>query len=233
MGIRRGPSIVTEKLVYAIDVANSDSYVSGSTSLDNQITTQNNGVVTNGVGFDDANGGSLDFDGADDYIELGSIDSSNPLSLYGQTEFSIDMWLKPDYTGDDYQRVIDKSNSGSGANGWSITYPRPSNKNFYFFIDGVQLLSYIDSSADGNWRNFILTRNGNITKLYINSTLVDTETIAKTVTNDTTDMRIGSWNHSTGREYNGKISNIKIYHKELSSTEVLQNYNALKPRFGL
>jgi len=233
MGIRRGPSIVTEKLVYAIDAANPDSYVSGSTSLDNQITTQNNGVVTNGVGFDDTNGGSLDFDGADDYIELGSIDSSNPLSLYGQTEFSIDIWLKPDYTGDDYQRVIDKSDGTSGTNGWCITYPRASSKFFYFFIDAVQLLTYDDVAADGNWRNFIITRNGSITKLYINSTLVDTETFSKTVTNDTTNMRIGSWNHSTGREYNGKISNIKIYNKELSSTEVLQNYNALKSRFGL
>ena len=31
--------------------------------------------------------------------------------------------------------------------------------------------------------------------------------------------------------WNGKISNVQIYNRALSATEVLQNYNALKGRF--
>ena len=33
--------------------------------------------------------------------------------------------------------------------------------------------------------------------------------------------------------FNGKVSNVKIYNRALSSGEVQQNYNALKGRFGL
>ena len=234
MGIRRGPkNIVTENLIYAIDAANPDSYISGSTSLNNQIANQNNGVITNGVGFDDANGGSLNFDGADDYIELGSIDSTNPLSLYGQTDFSIEVWINSNLTGDDYQRILDKSDAGSGTNGWSI-FQRPASKYTYLYIDATGVSTYVDSSlTSGIWRNYLWTRKGTTTKLYVNGSLVDTEFVTKSVPSDTTGMRIGSWNHTTGREYNGKISNIKIYNKELSAAEVLQNHNALKSRFGL
>ena len=236
MGIRRGPkSIVTENLIYSIDIANPDSYVSGSTSLNNQIDNQNNGVITNGVGFDEANGGSLDFDGADDYVELGSIDSTNPLSLYDQTGFSIDMWLAPEFAGDDFQRIIEKSTAGSSIGGWGAVL-KPSNKTMYFFIDGSTIGNYTDSAANaGAWRHYTWTRKGNNSiKLYINGSLVyDVTSATKSIPSDTADMRIGSWNHSTGREYNGKIANIKVYNKELSAEEVSQNYNALKTRFGL
>jgi hypothetical protein len=234
MGIRRGPkSIVTENLVYAIDVANPDSHVSGSTSLNNQIDNQNNGVITNGVGFDEANGGSLNFDGNDDYVELGSIDSSNPLSLYGQTDFSIEIWINPNLTGDDYQRIIDKSDAGSSTNGWGVVQ-RPASKYIYLFVDGGTVSTYEDSAASsGVWRNYLWTRKNTSTKLYVNGTLVNTYTYTRAVPADTTGMRIGSWNHSTGREFNGKIANIKVYNKELSAEEVLQNHNALKTRFGL
>jgi hypothetical protein len=233
MGIRRGPkSIVTENLIYSIDIANPDSYVSGSTLLNNQIENQNTGVITNGVGFDGANGGSLNFDGADDYVELGSIDSTNPLSLYGQTDFSVEVWINSNLTGDDYQRIIDKSDAGSSTNGWGVVQ-RPSNKYIYLFVDGGTVSTYVDSSlTSGIWRNYLWTRKNTSTKLYVNGTLVDTEIYTRAVPSDTTGMRIGTWNHSTGREYNGKIANIKIYNKELSAAEVLQNHNALKNRFA-
>ena len=224
--------LVTDGLIFYVDAANPKSFISGNTTWDD-LGGNNNGTLTNGPTFDLDNGGSIVFDGSDDYIELGSIDSSNPLSLYGQTEFSVDLWLKPNYSGDDYQRVIDKSTGGSGLNGWCIAYPRNTSKFFYLFIDGGTALSYNDSSADGNWRNFTVTRNGSDTNLYINSELVATQTAAATIPIDTTNMRIATWNHTTGREYNGKIGNIKIYSKELLSTEVLQNYNALKKRFKL
>jgi hypothetical protein len=233
MGFSFGKSIVTDSLIYAIDTANSNSYVSGSTALNDQTANQNNGTLTNGVGFNSANGGSLDFDGNDDYVELGSIDSSNPLSLYGQTDFSVEVWSNSNQTGDDYQRIIDKSNGSSCQNGWGVVQ-RPSGGLIYLFIDGGAVSTYTDSGVEsGVWRNYLWTRKNTTTKLYINGILVDTDIYTKAVPSTTTNARIGSWNHSTAREYNGKIANIKVYTKELSAAEVLQNHNALKGRFGL
>ena len=226
-----GPSIVTDNLIFAVDAANLESHVSGSTLWKDQTPNGNDGTLTNGPTFSSADAGVLEFDGSDDYIELGSIDSSNPLSLYGQNEFSIEVWINSDLTGDDYQRIIDKSDAGSGTNGWSI-FQRPANKYIYLYVDVTGVSTYEDSSlTSGIWRNYLWTRKSTTTKLYVNGSLVDTEFVTKSVPSDTTGMRIGSWNHSTGREYNGKIANIKIYNKELSAAEVLQNYNALKNRF--
>ena len=226
-----GPSVVTDNLIFAVDAANLESHVSGSTLWKDQTPNGNDGTLTNGPTFSLADAGALEFDGSDDYVELGSIDSSNPLSLYGQNEFSIEVWINSDLTGDDYQRIIDKSDAGSGTNGWSI-FQRPSNKFIYLYIDVTGVSTYQDNGASsGIWRNYLWTRKSTTTKLYVNGSLVDTEYVTKSVPSDTTGMRIGSWNHSTGREYNGKIANIKIYNKTLSAEEILQNYNALKGRF--
>ena len=44
--------------------------------------------------------------------------------------------------------------------------------------------------------------------------------------------RIGT-RDSNGVPLNGRISNIQVYTRVLSATEILQNYNATKSRFGL
>ena len=47
------------------------------------------------------------------------------------------------------------------------------------------------------------------------------------------DMTLGFQNFSSGRYFNGQIGPILIYNRALSASEVLQNYNRLKGRFGL
>ncbi len=73
MGIRRGPNIVTDGLVFAVDAANPSSYVSGSGVWKDQTINQNNGTLINGPTFDSENGGSINFDGTDNYIDCGRI----------------------------------------------------------------------------------------------------------------------------------------------------------------
>jgi hypothetical protein len=46
-------------------------------------------------------------------------------------------------------------------------------------------------------------------------------------------MRIGTWNHSTGREFNGKIGAVRIYNRVLSAAEIEQNFNARKNEYGI
>ena len=69
MSLRRGPSIVTDGLVFYIDAANPNSYISGSTTV-NDLLSDNDGTLTNGVGFDNK---SWVFDGIDDYINIGDV----------------------------------------------------------------------------------------------------------------------------------------------------------------
>mgnify|MGYP006213918775 FL=1 len=64
------PNIVTDGLVLCLDAANKRSYIGSGTAWDD-LAGGNNGTLTNGPTFDAGNGGSVVFDGANDYINLG------------------------------------------------------------------------------------------------------------------------------------------------------------------
>ena len=242
MAFNYSPKIVTDGLVFAVDAANKKSYPgSGTTWTD--LAGSNNGTLTNGPTFDSGNGGSIVFDGVNDYVELGSINSSNPISLAGTTEQTWEAWIYPTNTGDNYQRIIDKSNNGGGENGYFFSTGATDERRIYCKIDNNASDMPNDFIADNmytvdRWNHICVTRKNNTVNygwnFYSNGVLKHSRsTINLTVPTDTTNCRIGTWNHSTSREFNGQISIVKLYNRALTSTEITQNYNALKGRFGL
>ena len=237
MGIRRGPNIVRDGLVFAVDAANPSSFVSGSGVIwKDQTVNQNDGTLTNGPVFDSDGGGSIDFDGSDDYIEYGSITSSHPMSFYNITNMTLEVWVSPKATGDPWQRIIDKSNSGNGTNGFTLFLgdsPNSTKRIGFIVNQSYPIDVYGDNYSHDVWNHIVITKNSSTWKLYVNGILISTNTNTTTFPSTTTNMRIGSWNHTTGREFKGNISTISAYHTTLTSSEVLQNYNALKGRFGL
>ena len=72
MGIRRGPNIITDGLVFMADAANPASYPGSGTTWKDLTITQNHGTLTNGPTFDSGNGGNIEFDGTSDIVEFGS-----------------------------------------------------------------------------------------------------------------------------------------------------------------
>jgi hypothetical protein len=66
------PNIVTDGLVLYLDAANTKSYVSGSTTWNDMSGFSNNGTLVNGPTFNSANGGSIVFDGVNDYVDCNS-----------------------------------------------------------------------------------------------------------------------------------------------------------------
>ena len=75
-----------------MDVANSKSYISGSTTT-NDLISNIDGTLENGVGYDTDNLGSFVFDGVDDYIDIGNITTGNPLMLNG-SELTLCVFVK-------------------------------------------------------------------------------------------------------------------------------------------
>lgn len=229
--------IVTDGLVLNLDAGFTPSYPkNGTTWYD--IGGTNNGTLTNGPTFSSANGGIIVFDGADDFIDFGSINSSHPMSFYGVNDMAIEAWVYPESSGDAYQRIIDKSNGGNGSNGYAlfIGSTSPTVKLIGFHINGAASPIDVPNNPSYNlnaWNQIAITKEGSVWKLYINGALEYTNTVTREFPSTTTNMRIGSWNHSTARELNGNISSFRAYHKTLSSSEVLQNYNTTKGRFGL
>lgn len=228
-----GPTISTSGLVLYLDAANRKSFINGATTWYDLSKNNNNGMLISGGTFSDTNGGSIVFDGDNDYVELGLITSDNPLSFYNQTQQTLDIWLNSSGTADDFQRVIDKSNGGSSINGWGLYFPNGASKTIYYFVNNTSTSYTLTDYNFGDWVNIVFVRGGSDDGFFINGVKKSSNTLSTSFPSTTTGMRIGTWNHSTGREFGGKISTIKLYNRALSSSEILQNYNATKSRFGL
>ena len=72
MGFYRGPNIVTDNLKFALDAGSERSY-SGTGTTSYNIINKETGTLNNNVSFDSTYGGFFEFDGVDDYIDLGNI----------------------------------------------------------------------------------------------------------------------------------------------------------------
>ena len=234
------PPIVTDGLIWRVDASNNvkNLNAAGANSVIGDTTVIGfSGSLQGGMSRVTSEPQYWEFDGNNDYIQFAAnstINGSNVLSLYGKTTATFEFWIAPDYTGDDYQRVISKSNtSGGGVGGYELLL---QDKNLLFYIDngsGVATLTadYITSANAGEWIHIAITRNGNSYVMYENGVVKDTNTASATFVNTSSGLRLGSWNHTTGREYNGKLAVAAIYDVTLSGDQVRQNYNALKRRF--
>jgi len=228
MGITRGPNIVTDGLVFAVDAANPSSYVSGSTIWKDQTVSQNNGTLTNGPTFDSGNGGSIDFDGGNDYVDCGDNTITKPSG-----PMTIEYWFKGQSSSANATGIGTTGNSGSrgyllGFNNGSI---------IYFFIPSSstsqKYITYNTTIDTNKW--YCLTGVYNpstYVRIYVNGVQVanSTSSIPSSLyTSNGISLKLGRRGDGIG--FLGKISNFKLYHKVLSATEVLHNYNALKSRF--
>ena len=224
MAFNYSPKVVTDGLVLYLDAANSKSYVSGSTTWNN-IVGSNSGTLTNGPTFNSANGGSIAFDGVNDYVNLSSSQNlTNPLTICAFINVSF-------VTGSN--QVIYGPSANGNDNYLSISNNRA-------FLLATQTTDVNNFSITGNtnieankWYHITGIVNNNITSLYVNGIFEISSSVQA--------FTIGSWN-STARigqrangqlPFNGRIAYIQGYNRALSAQEVLQNYNAIKTRFGL
>ena len=87
MAYNFSPKIVTDGLVLYLDAANTKSYVSGSTVWNDISRGGNNGSLINGPTFISGNGGSIVFDGVNNYVEFGDV-----LDL-GTNSMTVNQWV--------------------------------------------------------------------------------------------------------------------------------------------
>jgi|TARA_B100000085_G_scaffold217314_1_gene201807 hypothetical protein len=231
MGLAHSPRIVTDGLVLALDAGNTKSYPGSGTAWTDLIES-NNGTLTNGPTFSSDNGGSIVFDGTNDYINFGSVSDVN----FGTGDFAVECWFLDDGSAPDYGGlVVNGQSGGSDTTSFQLGKRGVSGQtNRIEFVRGEASGSYsiYDSTntiQSNTWTHVIATRIGTTVKLYVNGVEVDSMTDSGSYSN--TALRVGV-NRGAGIYWSGKISNVKLYKgKGLTETEVAQNYNALKGRY--
>jgi hypothetical protein len=219
MSFNYSPKIVTNGLVLCLDAANTKSYVSGSTIWTDLSRSGINGTLTNGPTFSSANGGTIVFDGTNDYINLGS-----PQQLQ-VTNVTLSAWIKTNQT--TYQIIIDDLGT-SPFTSWGM-WLDPTGKIAWF--DGSWRTSNI-SVNNNQITNIVCTLNSTSLKFYINGTQdINSHTVPAII--PTTDNKTIGNQPLNSYPFSGNIYHTLIYNRALSSTEIKQNYNATKGRYGL
>jgi hypothetical protein len=226
-----GSNIITNGLVMYLDAADKDSYSGTGTSWDDLSGNGNNGTLTNGPVFlPSVGGGVFDLDGVDDYVSLGSGAAS---IVQGRTALTIGIMFNMDATGT-LKGLIGTLNYFCGGNLGLVA----SNDALEFYNDtatcySIGLSSYVTT---GKWIYAVGTYDGTTTRLYgiKDGTLTQTSGTGKSGNTNvfSSDFRVMG-NQNPTIFTNGKGSVAFAYNRVLSETEIVQNYDAIKLRFGL
>jgi len=221
MSNRYGPRIVTDGLVLCLDAADNNSYPGSGTAWTDLSGNGNHGTLTNGPTFSSANKGSIVFDGVDDYVVMGTA-SSVPIEGPG----TLDIWGFYAAISSTYN-LISLSLATS-----AIQIGILGGSGRVWKYGGATLLIYTTPTIN-TIANWTLTFSGANLSMYINGILNNSTTTAANQTGSSPTIRLGTYNAGGSQPLNGRIYSTRIYNRILSSSEISQNYNATKGRFGL
>ena len=218
------PSIVTNGLVLHLDAANPRSYPRSGTTWTDLSGNGNNGTLTNGPTFNSGNGGSIVFDGVNDYSSFGGF------NLSGQN-ITVNIWIYPTILNQFKTPITNQIFNGT-TTGFAIQ--QRTNNTFWMVIgiwgvssDGIQLIPF----NINEWICLTMTYGNGIISAYKNGILFGSTSSTRIFVPG--NLIIGAGQRGISEPFNGRISNCSIYNRALSEIEVQQNYNALKNRFGL
>ena len=248
--LAHSPSIVMNGLVLALDAGNTKSYPGSGTTWTDLSGGGNTGTLTNGPTYSSANGGSIVFDGVNDYINMGNSQAGN----FGTSNFSINAFFRCTL-GSNNAGIFCKSIGDNPTTEYGWLLDTPSGTQLGFAIATTNSAwgssgSYSCQSTglsinDGNWRmaTIVGDRTQTNISMYINGVLQTLQGFVgglnqfNTVGNvtNTYNLVLGSESDAGAGQlpFTGNIAQVSIYNRALSATEVSQNFNALRGRFGV
>lgn len=221
---------------------NFDVGVGGTTAYD-MSGQGTNGTLTNMEATDwvdgtDGQRRALDLDGDNEFVDLGSIGASSPLRLNGSAA-TFTFWFKHDQFGDTFQRVIDKSDGASASNGYAIWVGAQdgTTRGLGASVNGANWRTDNVEYEFGVWTHgaIVVTAAGEISA-YVNGEPAPGAFYTGSATpfpDATTNMRIGSWNHSTNREFDGSLDDVRVYNRALTASEISRLHQVSGPRVGV
>lgn len=209
-------NIVTSNLVVHLDAGDTASYPGSGNTWTNLVDSTNY-TITAGA-FDSGNGGSIVFNGTSTFVPIDA-------PLNSGTNFTKEAWVNADVVTSSRNILSSASNvfwnngsTLSGGVGGSFSAVTSSN-----FPAGV-------------WKHVALTFNdtNNTMRLYVNGSQVSQNTnVTQSYVSETERIGAHFFNGNPVSFWDGKIAQVRVYNAELSGSDITQNYNATKDRFGL
>jgi len=193
---------------------NYDDDHAGTTVADSAGTAQN-GTLTNGAQIINTLGNALQLDGAGDYVWVPHAASLNA------SQWSIEAWFQTTAHGADAGRIVSKPITGN--NGYSLLI---NNGKLMLATNGASpnTIQSASNYNDGAWHHAAGVYDGNQLKLYVDGALVQSSAVSGTVTLDTNNLYIGSFD-GTQQYFNGKIDGVRVWNTARTDGQIAENYN--------
>ena len=209
--------IVTSGLTLLFDAGFTPSYPKSGTSWTDLSFSGNNATLYSGPTYNSSNGGSVVFDGTDDYCLAGP-----GLAITGN--LTVTAWVRPTSFANQGNIVSKTANLG-----YRMRFQ--STGTFWMYSNGNTITSP-SAYTINNWFHTVGVFSSTGLRMYINGSIVQSNGTPFTPSYAASSFIVGG-NSTTQELFQGRIANVSVYNRALSSTEVLQNYNAQKARFGL
>lgn len=189
-----------------------------NTAVFQDMSLNNNTITVGGLTY--SNNGSFTFDGVDDYIDCGS-------TIQLTNNFTLEVWHKNIDTG----YIIDQGNIGTDPTG-CLEY---NNRGLTLSFNNIEAVTATGTFSDTTiWNHVVCTFSSGSVNFYINGKFDSLKTTTTTAfTPGGNILKIGRRAFNTASILSGTLGIVKIYNRVLSETEVLQNFNALRGRFGV
>jgi hypothetical protein len=231
------PSIVTDGLILNYDFGSAETYPGTGTNAQNLVGTGLTGALTNSPTYSTNSGGSIYLDGTNDYIGVSNNSALQPTYLTVEIWFRLNVVLASQPTA--YPLLLDKY-SLSSLTGYRLLFERGADELQFTVFDSVQdnkaAITGAGSKLSQNWNCVQGTFDGNTTKIYLNGVLQQTFTRTFSISYNNEDLYLGTYYAvSDGFQHyiNAYLGNVRIYNRALSQSEISQNFNAARNRFGI
>ena len=225
MAFRFGGKIITDGLVLYLDAANKSSYPGSGTTWYDLSAQKNNGTLLAAPTYD---GSSFTFNGTTQYV------GSFPIQIADTESKTVSAFVNP--INSTTSMGVCGTYVGVGG-GWGVLLNYTGNGEIIYFHAAGTTAGVNNAITTGNtWYHIAAAYNKATTTVtfYRNGVQFGSpNTSVTTLTLNPNSGSVAADGQGSGRAFSGKMSNIQIYNRALSATEVLQNYNALKGRYGL
>ena len=157
------------------------------------------------------NGSAIDLDGTNDFVTL-------PAGTASATELTIASWFWRDSTAS-WQRLFD---FGTGTSENMFLSPRSGSSTIHFGIrdGGAEQSLSTPSLPTGQWVHIAVTLGGNVGRLYVNGTLVDTDTITLRPTDFLHDYSYIGKSQFPDPLFDGRIDEFLIFNQALTAAQI-------------
>ena len=224
----KADGIIEDNLILHLDASNTSSLNQNDLSTWNDLSSSNNDIslvtgftrnsytLNSDPSFSSDNGGSIIFNDDAAYRK-------STFSNFSGNAFTVSIWIKTSQTSG---RLFSVARSPGSYGKQMILWLTSSKVGIYGASNSMNTVN------DNTWKFITIVRNSGTYKYYINNSLDVTKTGQDSKTFNSNDLVIG-WDYRNNNSgFEGNLGAVFFYNTDLTTDQVVNNYNTTKSRYG-